>query len=29
MEELENLRRKGMVSDAEYAAKRREILERL
>ena len=29
MEELENLRRKGMVSETEYAAKRREILEHL
>ncbi len=29
MEELENLRRKGMVSEAEYAAKRRDILDRL
>ncbi len=29
MEELENLRRKGMVSEAEYAAKRRQILEHL
>ncbi|HEY6050126.1 MAG TPA: PH domain-containing protein, partial [Thermoanaerobaculia bacterium] len=29
MEELENLRRKGMVSETEYAAKRRQILEGL
>ncbi|MDQ6891455.1 MAG: PH domain-containing protein [Acidobacteriota bacterium] len=29
MEELENLRRKGMVSETEYADKRRQILEHL
>lgn len=29
MEELESLRRRGMVSEAEYAAKRRDILDRL
>lgn len=29
LEDLENLKRKGMVSEGEYAAKRREILERL